>query len=232
MKLKTAYFRLRGLKETDDSTGARAEALGHAKQLGMAKLGGHNLVFWLQMIINERQAASRSLPCEFASEAMVRLSQVARHWDTEMRYRDAVRAAGEDREVAFAASWLLQNERVLWSWIMPVHHYSVLSKHNRHDLVDLIAKDLAAELKPGQAVSYQSPELTPEIFILESPNSNSIQVTVVGEFWTDVPEVQRPSIILDAFAKAGRRGDVKRITVAMGLTRDEADGLGYDWGSK
>ena len=114
MKLKSAYFRLRGLKETDETTGTRTEAVGHAKQLGMAKLGGHNLVFWLQMIINERQAASRSLPCEFASEAMVRVSQVAKHWDTEMRYRDAVKAAGEVREVAFAASWLLQNERVLW----------------------------------------------------------------------------------------------------------------------
>lgn len=108
---------------------------------------------------------------------------------------------------------------------MPVHKYGLHAKHNRADLVDVIAEELRADMhnRPSSQVD------PPEIFIEEQKDfrgSTYMHVWVMWDKWRDVLETQRAGIIIDAFEAAGRKADVERITVAMGLTHEEADALG------
>ena len=110
---------------------------------------------------------------------------------------------------------------------MPVHRYGLHSRHNREDLVEVIAKDLRAEME-GREIKYKPPGSGPEIYIEWFEDSNRLHVHVIWSAWKDVPEIQRPAVILDAFDASGREGDRDRISVAMGLTPEEADLLGIE----
>lgn len=110
---------------------------------------------------------------------------------------------------------------------MPVHRYGVESRHDRDDLVGLLAGELLAD-QGRPPVHYDSPDDAPSIYIDEGKMSDSLRITVVWSCWFDVPEVQRAAIILDAFDKAGRKSERDRISVALGVTPEEADALGME----
>ena len=101
---------------------------------------------------------------------------------------------------------------------MPIHRYGFESRHERSDLVDLLAEELREDIH-GEGPSRRAPEGAPDIYI-------RLYVSVIWSLWENVPETQRPAIILDAFQKAGRRSETSKIAVAMGLTPHEARALG------
>lgn len=108
---------------------------------------------------------------------------------------------------------------------MPVHKYSLESKHERNDLVAEVANELLSDSGHNVLLSPDAPE----IFIDATRGhrgTESLRVWVVWEKWNGVPEVQRAGVILDAFEKADRKEEAEKITIAMGLTRDEAAALG------
>jgi hypothetical protein len=61
----------------------------------------------------------------------------------------------------------------------------------------------------------------PDITIEDVKHSNSLHVTVIWDKWAGIDPETRGKVILDAFAKARGEGEMLRITLALGLTRDE-----------
>ena len=53
-----------------------------------------------------------------------------------------------------------------------------------------------------------------------------MNVTVIWDAWSDVPRDRRAGIILDAYREARGQEGMLAISVALGLTRQEADKLG------
>lgn len=103
---------------------------------------------------------------------------------------------------------------------MPVHDYGIQGRHDRKDLVDRIVHELK-----GQAPYHgETSADQPDIFIERDARDNhEVNIVVIWSKWEDVPEPQRPAIILDAFQ---RYGSVDKIIYAMGLTIHEAESLG------
>lgn len=111
---------------------------------------------------------------------------------------------------------------------MPVHKYGIQSRHDREDLVSLIADELLIDSEGKTPMTYEPPDMAPQIYIDENRGPDRLHITVIGSFWEGVAEVQRPAIILDAFCKAGRREAADHASIAMGLTPHEASALGYN----
>ena len=70
-----------------------------------------------------------------------------------------------------------------------------------------------------------------EPVIIEESNSRQdvTRVFVVWSDWADLDRVKRGEIIMDAAEKVKPVPDVLKITIAMGLTPDEADRFGLQW---
>jgi len=101
---------------------------------------------------------------------------------------------------------------------MPVIKKPRNPESSRHS--ELVAA-LAAELARG---ALEGPTEAPQI-IEEEQRGNYLHVTVIWDAWTDVAHEDRGRIIMDAYAQR-RPTDVNRITLALGLTKAEAERLG------
>lgn len=66
----------------------------------------------------------------------------------------------------------------------------------------------------------------PLIVIEEIPHSDSTHVTVIWEKWKDIDAEERGRIILNAIAEEKGEAEMLRVTMALGLTKDEAKLLG------
>ena len=65
-----------------------------------------------------------------------------------------------------------------------------------------------------------------EVLIEEIGSFHSLHVTVIWDEWTGIEPEVRGRIILDAFKEAGREEEMHQITMAMGVTVEEATRLG------
>ena len=89
---------------------------------------------------------------------------------------------------------------------------------------DSLVKQLSAE--------WAHPDNTAaEPVILEEPHSRggTTHVYVVWSAWASLGREIRGEIIMDAAEKVKSEPDLLKITVAMGLTPDEADRFGIQW---
>lgn len=84
-----------------------------------------------------------------------------------------------------------------------------------------LVAELAAELRRNDA---SGPENAPKI-IEEEQYGGFIHVTVLWDAWKTVEKEERGRIIMDAYDQE-RHADIPRITVALGLTNEEAQRLG------
>ena len=106
---------------------------------------------------------------------------------------------------------------------MAVKRIQEPSRHNRPDLVDVLAEELAT---PTKQASLEVP------LIIEETRrfGNNLHVTVVWDRWDSVRDkAERGAVILDAYSQAGKKDDLGRITLALGLTKAEAETLGLEF---
>ena len=92
------------------------------------------------------------------------------------------------------------------------------SQHYRK-LVAALGKELQRNQPTGPATAPQ--------IIEEEQRGNFLHVTVIWDALNDVAREDRGRIIMDAYEQQ-RRADVTRITLALGLTHAEAEGLGVN----
>jgi len=84
-------------------------------------------------------------------------------------------------------------------------------------------KDLRAELVAELRNPKESGE--PDI-IIDTPHRSTIHLYVIWEKWKNLEQTVRSRIIFDAFAEVKGEKKADDVTIAMGLTREEADRLG------
>ena len=102
---------------------------------------------------------------------------------------------------------------------MPVTRRQAPLPHSHPEL----ARRLAEELRnPNAAPEPDLPEVTEE----EQTFGRGLHVSVIWEQWKAVPREERGAVILDAYHRAGKEDVARRVTLALGLTADEAKSLG------
>ena len=70
---------------------------------------------------------------------------------------------------------------------------------------------------------------TPVILIKRREALNALHIYVVWDSWADMDQAERSEIIMDACEKHLGEEQTLKVTVAMGLTRDEAVRMGIDY---
>jgi hypothetical protein len=105
---------------------------------------------------------------------------------------------------------------------MPVHRYIAKRPPEQTGLVERLAKEWRSKHSTAE-----------EPVILEEPNRKGEveHVYVIWEEWSQLDRTLRGEIIMGAAEKVKRKSDVAKITIAMGLTPDEADRFGLKWRS-
>lgn len=89
---------------------------------------------------------------------------------------------------------------------------------------DALVSELLAEWKNpnGQAAE-------PVILEEAGPSRKLSHLYVIWSKWAHVDRVERSEVIMDAAERKLSPPDVLEITIAMGLTAEEADRLGIQW---
>jgi hypothetical protein len=103
---------------------------------------------------------------------------------------------------------------------MPVRQYVA----NRPPAQTKLIKQLAKEWRSANSTAK-------EPVILEEPNRKGEveHVYVVWGAWAHLDRTLRGEIIMDAAEIVKPKADLVKITIAMGLTPDEADRFGVNW---
>ena len=86
-----------------------------------------------------------------------------------------------------------------------------------------LVNDLAEEIRRNQAEGpLDAPDITEKVM----PYSDNIAVTVIWDKWLGIVPEMRGRIILDAYQEARGRDEMRKISVALGLTHCEAERVG------
>ena len=102
---------------------------------------------------------------------------------------------------------------------MPRDRKDAKPPHTHPELVEELAKEMK---KSG----VSSTPTIPTVYEEEQRYSKKLHVSVIWSKWTSVPMEERGAIILDAYVRAGLEEEMRRITVALGLTPEEAERMG------
>jgi len=106
---------------------------------------------------------------------------------------------------------------------MPVREYAKSPR-------GIEAEDLLAQLvSEWDSPSEQDDPQTPVILIERRDALNALHVFVVWDSWSEMEQVERSEIIMDACEQHLGKEDAVKVTVAMGLTRQEATRMGIDF---
>lgn len=117
MLLKYAYMRLTGALPSESVETRLAPARYRAKHLmtvSVADESYHSLVFWLQLLLEERRSMSRQLGAGVEQAFIKRVSHLYSDWWVEMRYRPDQATPMEAQQALEQASWLKRFHNVLW----------------------------------------------------------------------------------------------------------------------
>lgn len=103
---------------------------------------------------------------------------------------------------------------------MPVRQFNATRPPGVDQLINRLADEWR---KPDPAAS--------EPVVLEEKDRKGIlvHVYVVWSDWAHLDRIRRGEVIMDAAEKVKSQEDALNITIAMGLTPDEADRFGLQW---
>ena len=88
-----------------------------------------------------------------------------------------------------------------------------------------LVRAIADELRRGRP---ETPPGCPLIVIEEQPYTDTTHVTVVWDRWAGIDLEDRGRVIVEAFRQARGEDEAGRISIAMGVTPDEARKLGIE----
>jgi hypothetical protein len=103
---------------------------------------------------------------------------------------------------------------------MPVRQYNATRPPDQALLIDRLAQE------------WRAPDPTAtEPVILEEPDAKRrvAHVFVIWSDWVQLDRIRRGEIIMDAAERVKSVEDLLNITIAMGLTPEEADRFGIKW---
>jgi hypothetical protein len=103
---------------------------------------------------------------------------------------------------------------------MPVRQYKTNRPPQQGQLVDRLAQE------------WESPDPTatePVVLEERNPKGEVVHVYVVWSDWAQMSRENRGEVIMDAAERIKPIPDVLKITIALGLTPEEADRFGIKW---
>lgn len=104
---------------------------------------------------------------------------------------------------------------------MPVRDINKMDHTTEYtSLVD----ELLAEWQNAHSTNQE-----PVILVEKARDGKPVHLYVIWSKWTAVERIVRSEIIMDAATKKLAPGDSQSITIAMGLTPNEADRLNLKW---
>ena len=86
-----------------------------------------------------------------------------------------------------------------------------------------MVKELARVIKANKP---DGPPDEPVILLEKLRHSNNTHVTVIWDQWKAIDPEERGRIILDAIAQSRGEDEMLRVSMALGITKDEAARLG------
>ncbi|MDD4891353.1 MAG: hypothetical protein PHU85_15640 [Phycisphaerae bacterium] len=101
---------------------------------------------------------------------------------------------------------------------MPVKSYSRPKPPEQSRLTDRLASEWAEQTEAAEPVILE-----------ETTRDGIVHVFVVWSDWASLTREQRGEIIMDAAERVKSKDQLLKITIAMGLTPDEADRFGITW---
>jgi len=104
---------------------------------------------------------------------------------------------------------------------MPRKKKAAPPRHSRPDLVKTLVEEMRKE-------GVSSAPDVPTIYEEAQSYGDNLHVKVIWDKWAGIPAEERGAIIIDAYDKAGFDDEMRRITLALGLTKEEADKLNID----
>lgn len=103
---------------------------------------------------------------------------------------------------------------------MPVHRLVPSKPPEVQQLVDQLATEWRAP----------NPSASEPVILEEADRSGQVvHVYVIWEAWSQIDRVVRGEIIMDAAERVKTRDQVLNISIAMGLTPEEADRFKLNW---
>lgn len=103
---------------------------------------------------------------------------------------------------------------------MPVREYPESPRTRQSE--ELLRQLVSEWTSPSEEDDPQ----TPLILIRRQSDANALHIYVVWDSWCDLEQVERSEIIMDACEQHLGKEEILRVTVAMGLTREEANRMG------
>jgi hypothetical protein len=103
---------------------------------------------------------------------------------------------------------------------MPVYEMKPGRSAEHGELVDALASELT---------NPNSGNTEPVILLERDKQKRPLHVYVIWKQWRDVDRAERGEIIMDAAERHFSQDDVLNISIAMGLTPDEAKRLGLKY---
>ncbi len=104
---------------------------------------------------------------------------------------------------------------------MPVLRIPVGARVNEDAFLSELRRQLLVEWSGGQ-----TEEPRPEIHEEQDPAGRTVHIYVIWDAWEDVDDNKRAELVMDAFVELYGREAVLNVTIAMGLTSDEANRMG------
>jgi hypothetical protein len=223
MRLKGAHYRLAGISPAwnisdpipPNVDSPRTLAERQIKSIRIAsspRSVGHDLLGWAQLVIVSRTAAALP-PLAFQAEFLSHTKDAALCWTESLRYHANKPYNEELDAVVKAARWVTRNYRKLWSQFM-------VAATKKPGMYDLLTKLLRDRLKDD----LDRPTL-PLVVENRALSGRSIHLLVIWDAWRDLSNIERSSVILDAYALV--HGKEPMPAVAIGVTASEAISLGY-----
>ena len=101
---------------------------------------------------------------------------------------------------------------------MPVKSYNPIRPPEQSRLAERLASEWG---NPTEA--------TEPVILEQSDRGGIVHVFVVWSDWSHLTREQRGEIIMDAAERVKSKDQLLKITIAMGLTPDEAERFGIQW---
>jgi hypothetical protein len=115
--LKTAYYRVRGLAQSDDVAGELRGMQARASELGCTWRAGryrHDLLDLASLLVQERQIRGEPFDSYFAAALAGHVVNLTQNWSEQLRYKDVLASAQELTELFESVIWILNSYETLW----------------------------------------------------------------------------------------------------------------------
>ena len=188
--------------------------MAKGRRINVAPEKYHSLLFWYRVLLDRRRWAGRPLSPAIAQPLAQRAHRVYGIWTVQSRYQPDQALQREAESVYNDVTWIYDH-RSNWWCNMPIKHR-----------LQRTLPPSAAELTRKLIDEWRTPKAKGQpLIVIEGQKGQPTYIYVIWDKWGGMDQLDRSEIIMDAVENlSGDKmiPDMSLITVAMGLTTEEA----------